>query len=403
MSSEKLISYRINKLKEDIKSNNINAINEFWTSIKQEGTPLIEEIPGDKDNVLVTFIYRETEAIENVMVWGSVPGYHYSDNIMGKLLNTDIWVKTYKVRNDVKFKYHFYLNYEEGKKEIFKNSIADPLNLNRRTSIKDEEDPEDEEHTYSFVSLNNVKPDKWTIYNGKVRAGSIALDRFHSEILDNDRRLWVYKPYGYNKDNSPCKLLLLTDGFDYINSMSAQTVLDNLIDEGAIESTICVLVETSKNRYEELTCNDSFSKFIATEIMPWVYENYNVTKNPQETIIGGVSLGGLAATHIGIKNSDVFGNVLSQSGSYWYESEVLTREVENIDKLPINFYLNAGVLEDHPYDTEPIMMEVINNMRDVLLAKGYSVKYENFYSGHDYLGWGETLATGLIALMGKYS
>ncbi|MEG3040494.1 MAG: DUF3327 domain-containing protein, partial [Clostridium sp.] len=151
MNSEKLISYRINRLKEDIKSNNVNAINDFWTSVKQEGTPLIEEIPDDKNNVLVTFIYRETEAIENVMVWGSVPGYHYSDNIMEKLLNTDIWVKTYKVRNDVKFKYYFYMNYEEGKKEIFKNSIADPLNLNRRTSIKDEEDPEDEEHTYSFV------------------------------------------------------------------------------------------------------------------------------------------------------------------------------------------------------------------------------------------------------------
>jgi len=39
-------------------------------------------------------------------------------------------------------------------------------------------------------------------------------------------------------------------------------------------------------------------------------------------------------------------------------------------------------------------------MRDVLLNKGYSVAYENFPSGHDYLGWSETLATGLIALIG---
>ena len=52
------------------------------------------------------------------------------------------------------------------------------------------------------------------------------------------------------------------------------------------------------------------------------------------------------------------------------------------------------------YDDEPIMMEVINSMRDVLLNKGYSIAYENFPSGHDYLGWGETVATGLIALIG---
>lgn len=106
------------------------------------------------------------------------------------------------------------------------------------------------------------------------------------------------------------------------------------------------------------------------------------------------------ASYIAFKNSNIFGNVLSQSGSYWYEEQLLTQKYKESEKLPINFYLNAGVLEDSPYDTEPIMMEVINNMRDVLLSKGYNVQYENFYSGHDYLSWRETLATGLIALTG---
>lgn len=46
-------------------------------------------------------------------------------------------------------------------------------------------------------------------------------------------------------------------------------------------------------------------------------------------------------------------------------------------------------------------MDVINNMRDLLLSKGYKVHYEQFPSGHDYLGWSETLATGLIKLVGK--
>ena len=58
------------------------------------------------------------------------------------------------------------------------------------------------------------------------------------------------------------------------------------------------------------------------------------------------------------------------------------------------------MLEDAPYDTEPIMMDVINNIRDVLIKKGYEVSYENFPSGHDYLSWGETLGTGLIELIG---
>lgn len=46
------------------------------------------------------------------------------------------------------------------------------------------------------------------------------------------------------------------------------------------------------------------------------------------------------------------------------------------------------------------MMEVVNSMRDALLNKKYSIAYENFPIGHDYLGWSEALATGLIALIG---
>ena len=39
-------------------------------------------------------------------------------------------------------------------------------------------------------------------------------------------------------------------------------------------------------------------------------------------------------------------------------------------------------------------------MRDVLLAKGYDVSYQQYASGHDYLNWRGTLGDGLIALIG---
>lgn len=322
---------------------------------------------------------------------------------MEKVPDTDIWYKTYKVRNDVKFKYKFSMNYQpdDSYKKISQNSIVDPFNLNTIIFVKDEEDPESEENVSSIVYLPNVKPDRWTLSSDIVKKGSISFSRFHSQKSDIVRRIWVYTPYGYDKQKSPYNLLVLTDGFDYINYMSVQTVLDNLIDGGEIPPTVCVLVDTARNRYEDLTCNDSFSEFLSTELMQWVYENYNATKKPQETIIGGVSLGGLSAAYIAFKNPDIFGNVLSQSGSFWYENEWLTQKYKESKILPLNFYLNAGVLEDKPYDVDPIMMDVINNMRDVLLSKGYSVKYENFYSGHDYLSWGETLANGLIALIGE--
>jgi enterochelin esterase family protein len=39
-------------------------------------------------------------------------------------------------------------------------------------------------------------------------------------------------------------------------------------------------------------------------------------------------------------------------------------------------------------------------LRDVLLAKGYEVHYQQFVGGHDGLSWRGMLADALIALIG---
>jgi hypothetical protein len=41
-------------------------------------------------------------------------------------------------------------------------------------------------------------------------------------------------------------------------------------------------------------------------------------------------------------------------------------------------------------------------MRDVFLARGYEVHYQESVGGHDYLSWRGTLADGLLALTGKW-
>ncbi len=46
-------------------------------------------------------------------------------------------------------------------------------------------------------------------------------------------------------------------------------------------------------------------------------------------------------------------------------------------------------------------LESNRHMRDVLLAKGYEVHYQEFIGGHDYLSWRGLLADGLIALIGQ--
>lgn len=380
----------IKLLKRAIDNNDNGGINEFWSMVNKNGAPIIEEVDGVLDYSLISFIYIGNDKTTNVLIYGGVPGYRYSENIMDKIEGTNIFYKTYKVRNDIKFKYNFSLNYEGDNdyKKIKENSIIDPLNPNKVILCKDDEDKDDEDSISSFAKLPNCKGDFWTKERDDIEKGKLFLDRVYSNILNNDRRVWVYTPSGYSNKEKPYKLLVLTDGFDYINYLSIKNVLDNLITDKEIDPIVCVLVSSNDNRYEELTCNEKFADFITLEILPWINSNYNVDITPQNHIIGGVSLGGLTASYIGYKYSNYFGNILSQSGSFWYEKEWLTEQYKNSDKLPLKIYLCAGLLEDYPYDDEPVMMEVINNMRDVLLQKEYDVTYETFNSGHDYLGWG---------------
>jgi enterochelin esterase-like enzyme len=61
--------------------------------------------------------------------------------------------------------------------------------------------------------------------------------------------------------------------------------------------------------------------------------------------------------------------------------------------------MDAGVFEVDQFGTGGMVLETSRHMRDVLLAKGYEVHYQQFVGGHDYLSCRGTFADGLIALM----
>ncbi|HZE68893.1 MAG TPA: alpha/beta hydrolase-fold protein [Pyrinomonadaceae bacterium] len=147
------------------------------------------------------------------------------------------------------------------------------------------------------------------------------------------------------------------------------------------------------------------------EIVPWARVNYHVTDRPEQTIIGGVSLGGLAAAFVGFKHAEVFGNVLSQSGSFWWKPdsekdwEWLTRQFAASPRLPLRFSFEAGLLENtsggpvgRPFG--PPLLTANRNLRDTLQSKGYSVHYTEFNGNHTLFNWRGTLASHLIALVG---
>ncbi|MCM1992185.1 alpha/beta hydrolase [Oceanirhabdus seepicola] len=412
MTINKHKSTIINELYKEIESGNINFVDSFWSNIKKTGTPIIESIDGDSEFSLVTFIYKGDDNTESLQLYVPVnsnpnnidcASYGLSEFKFECISNTNVWYASCIVRNDVRLSYMLLLNCPfEKASEYPERMIKDSFNKNKLIFPNDSETEKD--FVIDYVNMPDVDEHIWVKERIDTLKGKIETLKSKSEILKNERNITIYTPSNYRKTNEPYNLLVLNDGAEYLR-ISAKEILDNLINDNKIPPTVAVFIDSNDDRMTELMCNDNFSSYVVDEVLPWVREHYNVTTDPSKSIIGGLSLGGLTASFMGLRFPNVFGNILSQSGSYWYKREDyenpekrnwLARQFKNIDKLPLKFYLNIGILEG------PQIYEANQTFRDVLISKGYLVSYEEFKGGHDYLCWGETLATGLIALIGKY-
>jgi len=99
-------SPRISALKASIVGAKPGSIDSFWKEVEKEGSPIIEPLPGDDKNVLVTFLWRGAPDTHNVLVIrlpyvGGAP----DDYFMDRLGDTSVWYKTISVGTKTRFEY----------------------------------------------------------------------------------------------------------------------------------------------------------------------------------------------------------------------------------------------------------------------------------------------------------
>ena len=412
------LSPRLLALRDRLASGDRTALDKFWNEINEQGAPIIESAADSDHEMLVTMLWRAREETKNVFVFrlGDV------SKPMTRLLDTDLWYKTFRIQRGARFIYQFATNLPDPKEwggiTRFAGALRnDPLNPLQYVERVNEFNPYEVTFT-SAVELASAEPQTWNVARPTVPKGQVRRDKFTSRILGNERPIWIYTPHGYAAGKKPYPLLVLTDGGVYVNTARVTTILDNLIGAGLIPSLIAVMVE-NPDRWRELSCSSAYADFLAQEIVPWARVNYGATDRPAQTIIGGASLGGLQAAFVGLKHSEVFGNVLSQSGSFQWkpesekESEWLTRQFAASPRLPLRFSIEAGLLEgtwwwrslvpmpaNGPALVDPTTLAANINLRDTLQTKGYTVHYTEFNGNHGMLNWRGTLASHLIALVG---
>ncbi|GCE09585.1 enterochelin esterase [Dictyobacter aurantiacus] len=412
VATQTQISPRISSLQRALEVGDPMALETFWQEIMQSGTPLIETSEGDDRHALVTFLWRDKGETQNVVIWGGPAGLdHPQDHQMTHLPDTDLWYKTYRLQMDLRGVYTLSTNdslIDQENGGFGTRFIPDPLNPKRFVAHKDEEKPDSQEVVFSILELPDAPVQTWIVPHTDGAKGKIHTHRLRSQILNNERRIWVYTPADYTERNEPYRLLLLFDGWEYIDLIPTPTILDNLVREGKIPPLVTVLIDNpdGETRNRELTCHQPFVDFLTQELMPWVHEHYHVSSDPARTIVGGCSFGGLAAAFAGLRAPSTFGNVLAQSGSFWWDKdpeddiqqEWIIQQFIASPPLPLRFYLEVGLKEDLGWI---YMVGCNRHMRDVLKLKGYEVHYAEFNGYHHNVSHRGSLANGLLALIGK--
>jgi enterochelin esterase-like enzyme len=215
---------------------------------------------------------------------------------------------------------------------------------------------------------------------------------------------WVYVPAQYDK-SATANLMIFNDGQAFKNmdgDLRVPNVLDNLIDRREIPIMLSVFInpgrtpeqpEPTPQEWGDRTTNrpteynsldDRYARVIVDELMPALYKEYNISKDPEHHGIGGASSGAIAAFTVAWERPNDFRKVLSLIGSFvnLRGGHAYADIVRKSEKKPIRIFLqdgrndNRGTGRGGAYD--PLRDWFLQNVRlkDALVEKGYDVNYQ---------------------------
>jgi predicted alpha/beta superfamily hydrolase len=258
--------------------------------------------------------------------------------------------------------------------------------------------------------------------------GDLRIHEFTSHIFRNRRLLRVWVPPGYDlAENSARRypVFYLNDGqnlFDQATSFTGvewqvDETADRLIRAGVIPPTIFVGIDnTGAERLKEYLPYRSlspvvlrpqgarYSAFLTKEIMTFVDQHYRTAKGPENTLLGGSSLGGLITLYVAITTPSVFGSVLLESPSLWVSNRQILRDARTPRLWPHKIFLAIGTREAGREEKDRQTVENVRELERILRRSGLDdrrLRVEVAEGGtHSESAWAARFADALQFLLG---
>ena len=173
----------------------------------------------------------------------------------------------------------------------------------------------------NFVrSMYEVPGAPFLEYRADVPHGAIASVWYQSSALGGLRRMHVYTPPGYERDNRTYPVLyLLHGGGDTDDSWPtvgrAGAIVDNLIAEHKAVPMIVVMPAGHISRDFQLRTgqntmgHDKFNEDLTGSVISYIDKNYRTMADRDHRALAGLSMGGLQTLDVSLSRSDLFAYV----------------------------------------------------------------------------------------------
>lgn len=214
----------------------------------------------------------------------------------------------------------------------------------------------------------------------------------------------IYVPAQYDAAK-PTPFMIFLDGEVFLSDkVRAPMVFDNLIAKHDLPPLIGIFVDPgtlptvsnqAQNRVERIfeydSLSDRYSRFLIEELIPQVAKKYNLSKDPDDRALCGLSTGAVGSFVAAWNRPDQFRRVLSFIGTYvaMKGADALPALVRKTEPKPIRIFLQDGkndhIVPAEPYGTYFAGSWPINNqvMFEAFESAGYEARLVMGDGGHD--------------------
>ena len=231
------------------------------------------------------------------------------------------------------------------------------------------------------------------------------------------RDYWIYVPAQYKADQPAC-VMVFQDGQSFMKEdgrARIPIVFDNLIGKHEMPVTIGIFINPGvlkaalpsqqdrfNRSFEYDDLSDRYARFLLDEILPEVAKHFNLSTNPDDRAIAGLSSGGICAFTAAWNRPDAFHRVLSFIGSFTdlRGGDVYPSLIRKTEPKPLRVFLQDG---DHDLNIYAGAWWMANqSMASALQYAGYDVKFVTGNKDHDMEQGGAILPDALRWLWRDY-